>query len=173
MDPFVGEIRLFSGSFAPKNWAFCQGQLLPIQQNVALYSLLGTNYGGDGRSTFGLPNLQVRVPLGSGQNPNGSAYFLGQVGGEATHALTVGEMPAHVHNLAGDNVNANSTSPSGSLPGKGPNRSSALYSAAGAPVPMAAGAIGASGSGVAHNNLQAFLALNYIIALVGIFPQRP
>src|SRR4051794_17420971 len=116
-DPFVAEIRLFAGNFAPTGWALCNGQLLPISQNTALFSLLGTFYGGDGKSTFALPNLQGSSPLGQGQGPGLSEYFLGQTGGVSAVTLLQTEMPFHSHQLQGATDDVNSLSPIGAMPG--------------------------------------------------------
>ncbi|WP_085368202.1 phage tail protein [Leifsonia sp. NCR5] len=178
-DQFVGEIRLVAFAFAPQGWAFCLGQLLPLSQNTALFSLLGTTYGGDGRSTFALPNLQGRTALG--WTPNGprgvlSAYDLGQSGGEPAVSLDQSTIPSHTHNVLA--VNAPGTtgvvSPNASLAipryGRVTERA---YSTGQATVPLAADAFAVAGSSQPHNNLQPYLSLNYIIALQGVFPPRP
>ena len=121
MDPFVAEIRIFPFNFAPKGWAFCQGQLLPISQNTALFSLLGTTYGGDGRSTFALPNFQGAAPLQQGQGPGLSRYDLGETTGSNTVTLLSAEMPSHTHGFNGKNRNANTNSPAGNLLADSPN----------------------------------------------------
>lgn len=170
-NPFVGEIRIFAGNFAPNGWALCNGQLLPISQNTALFSLLGTYYGGDGRSTFALPNFQGSVPLHQGQGPGLSERFVGESGGQANVTLLSSQMPAHAHTLN-----------SASSPGTGtPGPTVALSAVAGgAPVyriptnatTMAAQSVGVAGGSAPHNNLQPFLVLNFIIALQGVFPPR-
>lgn len=168
-EPFLGEIRLASFGVLPRGWAPCNGQLLPIAQNAALFSLLGTTYGGDGRTTFALPNLQGRVPMHVG-----SGVQLGQAGGEAAHALTVAEMPAHNHAALASTDLANSASPAGNVPGAKGRGGRDIYAAAGsAPVALNAGSIPANGGGAAHPNLQPYLPLNFMIALQGIFPSRP
>lgn len=171
--PFVAEIRLFTGNFAPTGWALCNGQLLPISQNTALFSLLGTTYGGDGRSTFGLPNLQGRLPLGAGQGPGLSPRALGESGGAATHSLTLNETPAHSHALQSAAA-PDSTSPSTSALLSRSGDNAPLYRAptAGHTSPMAANAVGPGGGGWPHDNLPPVLALNFIIALQGVFPPR-
>lgn len=173
-DPFIAEIRIFPFNFAPRGWAACNGQLLPIAQNTALFSLVGTTYGGDGRSTFGLPNLAGRLPLAPGQGPGLSPRDLGEAGGSATVTLQASQIPAHSHQLTAS-VSANSASPAG-------NVMATALSATGTPVPvykngsnrvaMAAAAVAPVGAGLPHNNLPPFLALNFCIALQGVFPPR-
>ncbi len=172
-DPFIAEIRIFPFNFAPNGWAQCNGQLIPISQNTALFSLLGVNFGGDGRTTFGLPNLQGRVPLAPGQGPGLSLYDLGEAGGETTVTLLQAMVPAHTHSLQADARLANSSSPS---PQNALARSSPFIykapSGAATPQPLAQGAIGTSGGNQPHNNVQPYLTLNYCIALQGIYPAR-
>lgn len=173
MDPFVGEIRVFAGNFAPRGWASCQGQLLPISQNTALYSLLGTQYGGDGRTTFALPNLQGRVPVNQGQGTGLSNYMMGQVGGEASHTLTTTEMPGHTHSFNADTLNVTTPSPAGALFGQSGGRQGfSYYAPSSSTVTMGGNMVGVGGGNQAHDNQQPFLVLNYIIALIGIFPPR-
>lgn len=173
-DQFVAEIRIFGFNFAPKSWAFCNGQLIPISQNTALFSLLGTTYGGDGKSTFALPNLQGCAPLQEGQGPGLSLYDLGQTGGSQTVTLTTSEMPLHNHGVGAQTVPlggvADPTGATLSRPASGN-----LYFPAGGEslVPMASEAIGPAGGNSAHNNMQPYLTLNFCIALQGIYPQRP
>jgi microcystin-dependent protein len=172
-DQFVGEIRIFAGNFAPTGWAMCNGQLLPISQNTALFSLLGTFYGGDGKSTFALPDLQGSAPLHQGQGPGSSDYYLGQVGGEANVTLITTEIPAHNHQAMAI-ATSGQTAPSssvvwGTLAGRTPPP---LYSSAAPDVTMNPFALGVAGSSFPHNNLQPLLVLNFIIALQGIFPPR-
>ncbi|GAB3575776.1 tail fiber protein [Leifsonia lichenia] len=164
--PFMGEIRLSSFNFAPKNWAFCDGQLLPINQNQALFSLLGTTYGGDGVTTFALPDLRGRAAISSGSG-NGGNYNLGQRGGEYSHALTTQEMPAHTHGASIGGA-ANVVSPAGARlaqPGK------AAFAPA-ADSTMAPIGVTPVGGGQPHENTAPYLTLTYIIALQGIFPSR-
>jgi microcystin-dependent protein len=178
-DPFLGEIILFAGNFAPRNWAFCHGQLLPISQNTALFSILGTQYGGDGRTTFALPDLRGRVPIGTGQGPGLSSYpSNGQKGGAETHTLSEAEMPQHDHpiqlQLFGSSDVAYSQSPAGGVPATSPEADA--FAADTNLTPMAAGAANSTvlnaGASQAHNNMQPYLSLNYIIALYGTFPSR-
>jgi microcystin-dependent protein len=178
--PFVAEIRIFGFNFAPIGWALCNGQLLPISQNTALFSLLGTNFGGDGKSTFGLPNLQGNVPIhaGSGPGPGLTQYFIGEVGGEQTHTLLTTEMPAHSHFLNADKGAASSPSPSnalymaGDFPGN-PGGAVWAYTAQGPNVSLNPQTVGITGSSIPHNNLMPTLTLNFCIAMQGVFPARP
>ena len=159
-EPFLAEIRLMSFNFAPKGWALCNGQVLPINQNQALFSLLGTTYGGDGRVNFALPNLQGRVPL-----HEGSGFSLGQVGGEEAHTITQQEMVAHNHFVSVVNSNA-SVPPTGNYFAA----ANALYQPAPANTNLAPSSITNFGGGQAHANMQPFLAVTFAIALQGIFP---
>lgn len=170
-DPFVGEIRAFPFNFAPKGWAMCNGQLIAIAQNTALFSLLGTTYGGDGRSTFALPNLQGSIPVHAGQAPGLSDYMLGQSGGSATVSLLVSQMPAHTHAVAASASEAGSRSPSGQLFA---NEAGGVmsYAPPGTPVGLASQAVGQAGGGAPHNNMAPTLTLNFCIALQGIYPPR-
>ena len=177
--PFVAEIRIFAGNFAPRGWALCNGQLLAISQNTALFSLLGTNFGGDGRVNFGLPNLQGSAPLGSGQGPGLSPYVVGQSGGAPTETLSTTEMPSHAHTPACFSTSPNPApllSPSGNVWAVAGSRRtpSSLYKATppGVTAAMNGAASGTAGSNTPHNNLQPYLAITFIIALQGIFPAR-
>ena len=177
MDPFVAEIRIFPFNFAPKGWAFCDGQLLPISQNTALFSLLGTVYGGDGKSTFALPDLQGSVPVHPGQGQGLSDYFLGQLGGVESVTLLQSEMPLHAHAVGRALADAgNSITPVNSVwaqaaAGRG---AAALYKD-GSPTGKvnALQSLNVTGGDLPHNNMQPYLTLNYCIALQGVFPQRP
>ena len=163
-NPFMSEIKIISWNFAPKNWAFCNGQLLPINQNQALFSLLGTTYGGNGQTTFGLPDLRGRVPLHVGQG-----IAQGQVGGETAHTLSISEMPAHNHTVSARSDAANSGTVTNNLwadGGKG------LYSQSAPDSAMLPATIGPVGGSQPHNNLSPYLVLNFIICLAGIFPSR-
>lgn len=164
-EPFVGEIAIVAFDFPPVGWALCNGQILSIAQNTALFSLIGTYYGGNGVNTFALPNLQGRVPI-----HQGGGFVIGQAGGEAVHLLTTAEVPAHTHALLGDTANGTSDTPAGLHPARNPAGIPAYGAGAGAS--MAADAIGATGGGTPHNNLPPYLTLNFIIALTGIYPSR-
>lgn len=174
-EPYIGEISLFAGNFAPRGWAFCQGQLLPIAQYTALFSLLGTTFGGNGQTTFALPDLRGRVAVGFGQGPGLPFVNQGEQAGEPTHTLISPEMPAHSHPAQAVGVNAagNSGSPGGNVPAASTARDN-IYSNAAPNVPMAPGSIsiGAAGGSQPHNNMQPYLGLSYIIALEGIYPSR-
>jgi microcystin-dependent protein len=168
MDPFLGEIRPFGFDFAPHGWAQCNGQILSIAQNTALFSLLGTTYGGNGQTTFALPDLRGRTAISSGQGGGLASYSLGQVGGLESVTLNVNEMPAHNHNVNVTNQAGSSPAPAGLYPAK---TNTAAYKA-GPSGTMAADELGNAGSNQPHTNLQPTLAVNYCIALQGIFPSR-
>lgn len=170
MDPFIGEIRMFAGNFAPQGWALCNGQLLSISQNTALFSLLGTMYGGDGRVTFGLPNLQGRIPLHFGQGPGLTYRDEGEMGGTETVTLTTAEMPMHSHSVNGNQGPGDNPSPAGRYWAASSRRDTAY--APSANVAMQAQAIDPAGGSQPHNNMQPYLVVSYIIALTGIFPPR-
>ncbi|QOZ30860.1 phage tail protein [Bradyrhizobium sp. CCBAU 53421] len=173
-DPFVAEIRIFPFNFAPKGWAFCNGQLVPISQNTALFSLLGTTYGGNGTSNFALPNMQGNAPLAPGQGPGLSLYDLGESGGSDTVTLLQSELASHPHNMMAINLEADQAAPT---PTRGIARSvnGAVY-VAGTPTPtlvqMSPDMIGLTGSGLPHNNLMPYLTLSFCIALQGVYPPR-
>ena len=169
-NPFIGEIELVAFNFAPVGWALCNGQLLPISSNTALFSLLGTTYGGDGRSTFALPNLQGRVPLHQGTGPGLTPRVIGESGGEETHILTPAEMPSHNHILISDSGVGTSDNPSNALPAK--NAAGIPQYSAGGSTAMNSGAVASTGGNAAHNTMPPYLTLNYIIAITGIFPSR-
>jgi len=172
MDPFVAEIRIFPFNFAPKGWAFCDGQLLPISQNTALFSLLGTTYGGDGKSTFALPNLQGMTPIQAGQGPGLSQYFLGQEGGEQYVTLIESEMPAHNHTLNAVNILSTTATPTATTVLSKSINGNAYADTAGGLTPMAIQALPIAGGSQPHNNLMPYLTLSYCIALQGVFPPR-
>jgi microcystin-dependent protein len=173
-EPFIAEIRIFAGNFAPRGWAFCNGQLLPISQNTALFSLIGTTYGGDGRTTTALPNLQGRAPMHPGRGPGLTARRLGERGGSTTVTLSEAQMPSHTHQLRASTAAADEegeSNPTNNYTGR-PQVAQALYRASGTTVAMADQALPTAGGGQAHNNLQPLLTLNFIIALVGLYPSR-
>ncbi|MDZ8106683.1 MAG: tail fiber protein [Nostoc sp. DedQUE12a] len=170
-EPFLAEIRMFAGHFAPQGWAFCNGQILPIRQNNALFSLLGTTYGGDGKSTFALPNLQVRIPIHPGQGPGLSNYSLGQSSGQTTVTLLTTEIPSHTHTLQGTGAGADRGDPTQAMFASA--RTEVYGPQIGSSPQMNPNVLGQVGQNQPHNNLQPYLAVNFIIALQGIFPQRP
>ena len=171
-EPFLAEVRIVGFNFAPRGNAFCDGQILPINQNQSLFSLMGTTYGGDGRTSFGLPDLRGRVPVSPGNNNAGSTVNHGQKAGQERHALTVNEMPSHQHRLAASNSSA-----TGSQPGPGNVFANcdvnAYRNASGADlVDMNEDMIQNTGANQSHENMQPWLAVNFIIALQGLFPSR-
>jgi len=173
-NPFLAEIRIFTGNFAPKGWALCDGQLLPISQNTALFSLLGTTYGGDGKSTFALPNLQGCAPMQAGQGPGLSLRDLGETAGEQTVTLLQTEMPSHSHTAQGS-TGSNQTTPVNNAWASGAKLGGGnLYfpSTPASNVQMSPFATEIKGGGQPHNNMPPFLGLTFIIALQGVFPAR-
>lgn len=176
--PYLGQIIMFAGTFAPRGWALCNGQLLSINANTALFSILGTQFGGNGTTTFGLPNLQGRVVVGAGQLPGGGSYVSGSVGGSENVTLSVAQMPTHSHNVnadatvgtQGDPTNANIAEP------KGGNRDGSLNAyttgTPGAPVQLSTNTVAGQGGNQPHPNLQPYQVINYIIAIQGVFPSR-
>jgi len=168
-DPFIAEIKIFAGNFAPRGFAFCNGQLLPIAQNTALFSIVGTTYGGDGRTTFGLPNLQNRLPMHPGNGPGLSQRRLGENGGSDTQTLSASQIPAHSHVAQAASTAPTTNSPAGAYPAVAP-----VFEPgdSGNLVPMSADAMANTGGGGAHNNQQPFLNLNFVLALTGLFPSR-
>ena len=161
--PYLSEIRIFSFGFPPKGWAFCNGQLLPINQNQALFSLLGTTYGGDGRVTFALPNLQGRVPIHTG-----AGFALGERGGETSHTLNQSELPAHTHLVTTGATPSDQTSPSGNY--VAPSARGGFATTPNAV--LLAGSVSSVGGSQPHENLSPYLVLNFVIALQGIFPSQ-
>ncbi|MCW2796406.1 tail fiber protein [Nocardioides sp.] len=173
-DQFIGEVRMFGGNFAPQGWALCNGQLLPITQNTALFSLLGTFYGGNGQTTFALPNLQARFPVHAGNGPGLTPVELGESGGAATATITGQTMPAHRHPPQAVSGPGSTNSPAGAVwaqahQGRAGDQ---IYATAGTTTNMALTALGPTGTGQPHNNMPPFLVVNFIIALQGIYPQR-
>ncbi len=167
-EPFLAEVRIVGFNFAPRGWAFCDGQILPINQNQSLYSLLGTTYGGDGRTSFALPDLRGRTPIHVGQSDGGSDHRLGQKSGEETHTLAANEMPNHDHVIKATNNNGSTPNPGGNVLGAFNN----AYGDVANRVQLAAGTMANVGGGQAHDNMQPYLALNFCIALQGLFPSR-
>lgn len=170
-EPFVGEIRMFAGNFAPRGWAFCDGQLLAVSQNDALFSLLGTIYGGDGRTTFGLPDLRGRIPVHAGTGPGLSVRRLGAKGGEEKVTLTVTQLPSHSHTLQASTQLAPDDVPTGRVLAQARNitpyrENASLF------VDMASASVTSVGGSQSHTNLQPFLCVHFIIALFGIYPSR-
>lgn len=175
-DPFIGEIRMFAGNFAPTGWALCQGQILAIAQNTALFSLLGTTYGGNGQTTFALPDLRGRSPMQQGQGPGLSPRTLGEQGGSETVTLLTNQMPAHTHSHLASGAQGDQVTPEGNFDAVllDPNtqQPQSQYGAA-ANTTMNPTTIGAAGGSQPHSNMSPFLCLNFIIALEGIYPSRP
>lgn len=173
-EPFIAEIRIFAGNFAPRGWALCNGQLMPISQNTALFSLIGTYYGGDGKTTFALPNLQGSAPLQAGQGSGLSMRTIGEGGGEASVTLINSELPGHTHVVQGTTTPGSVPDPANDVWGiAGVARGTSMYSSsAGSGLQMNPQAFSISGSSQPHNNLPPYLVLNFIIALQGIFPAR-
>ena len=170
-DQFVAEIRMFAGNFAPLGWAFCNGQILPIAQNTALFALLGTTYGGDGKSTFALPDLRMRAPLHPGAGPGLTPRWLGESGGAATVSLSASQIPAHTHSMQAIAGLATTTVANGNMLAT-VNAPNPPYHDPTMPAQMGPGVLGANGSGAPHENMQPYLTLSFIIALQGIFPPR-
>ena len=177
-EPFIGEIRPWALNYAPYGWAFCSGQIMPIAQNTALYSILGITFGGDGRTTFGLPNLQGRAPMHYGSGPGLTHRALGELDGAATVTLTSEQMPLHNHNLTAQNVDANSAAASNQFLAKsnqpGPRGPVAYntYASAATLSPMSNTSVQSVGGGQSDENMQPYLTVNMCIALEGVFPSR-
>jgi microcystin-dependent protein len=171
-EPFLGEIRMMGFSFNPRGWALCNGQLMSISQNTALFALLGTTYGGDGISTFALPDLQGRVAIHQGQGTGLPSYTIGERAGETTHTLITTEMPMHNHLVAAANV-ADATSPASAFPGSDTRGTPlTVYNSTTDGTTMSPSMVGIAGGSQPHNNMQPYLTINYCIALEGIFPSR-
>ena len=173
-DPFVAEVRMFPFNFAPKGWAFCDGQILPISQNTALFSLLGTTYGGDGKSIFALPDMQGNAPMHPGQGPGLSLHDLGETGGSETVSLLQSEIPSHSHALMASATNSSKPTPANNSLTKIAANATPYVAPAGAPLTAFADqALAPAGGDQPHNNMQPYLTLSFCIALQGIFPARP
>ena len=171
-DPFVAEIRIFPFNFAPKGWAWCNGQLLPISQNTALFSLLGTTYGGDGKSNFALPDMQGNAPMHPGQGPGLSLHDLGETGGSETVTLLESEIPSHSHGLMAATVSSTKSTPAGNSITRVGTGATPYKAAGSAQVTMAPNAISPAGGDQPHNNMMPYLTFYFNIALQGVFPPR-
>jgi microcystin-dependent protein len=170
-EPYIGEIRIFAGNFAPAGWAFCSGQLMPISQNDTLFTLIGTTYGGDGQSTFGIPDLQGRVPMHQGQGPGiTQTYQIGEMAGVESVTLTTNQIPTHNHAFTASADTANSTIPTANITGK--SGQVTFYALGTAITNMFGTAISQIGGNQPHENMQPFLVLSFIISLFGVFPTQ-
>ncbi|HSE31386.1 MAG TPA: tail fiber protein [Pyrinomonadaceae bacterium] len=170
MAPYVGEIRMFGGNFAPNGWMFCEGQTLPISENEVLFQLIGTTYGGDGQETFNLPNLASRVPIHMGTGPDGTTYQLGEMAGTEQETLTVQQLPSHTHPMLGSTDPAGQQSPAANVVAKSTQVD--LFINAQPQDPMSNQAISPAGGSQPHENTQPFLCINFIISLFGVFPSQ-
>ena len=168
--PYIGEIRMFAGSFAPAGWAFCDGQLMPISENDALFVVLGTTYGGDGQETFALPNLQSRIPIHAGTGPGGITRIIGETGGTESVTLTTQTIPVHNHPLLASTATGTQNSPAGEVLASG--SSVLIYRPQAPSQPMAAQTISPTGGSQPHDNMVPYLCLSFIISLFGLFPQQ-
>ena len=171
-EPFIAEIRMCAFEFAPRGWAACSGQVISINQNQALFSLLGTTYGGNGTTTFALPDLRGRTPVHHGQGPGLPSVNLGERGGAEAVALTQSQMPAHGHAVRASSDLAAAVSPAGAVTGAKPRGGADIYAPAGSLTPLAAGTVGNVGGSQPHPNTQPSLVVNFVIAMTGIFPSR-
>jgi microcystin-dependent protein len=169
-DPFLAEIRIFPFNFAPIGWAFCNGQILSLSQNTALFSLLGTTYGGNGTYNFALPNMQGNAPMHPGQGPGLSLHDLGETGGSSTVSLIESQIPAHTHGVLASTINSQTISPIGTATGRG--NPTPIYTGTFSGVNMASNALSVSGGSQPHNNMMPYLTLNFSIAMQGVFPPR-
>ncbi len=175
--PYLGEVRMFGGNYAPRNWAMCNGQILPIQQNSALFSLLGTTYGGNGVSTFQLPNLQSRIAIGQGNGPSLTPRVIGEIGGEEQVSINVQTMPQHNHMFLASTATSTATKIANNVVlGQAPSNGGLYAQNTGTPPPtvgiMAAQTLGNAGQSVSHNNIMPYQCVTFMIALSGIFPSR-
>jgi microcystin-dependent protein len=171
-NPFIGEIRMFGGNFAPSGWSFCNGALVGISQNAALYNLIGTTYGGDGQNTFGLPDLQGRVPVHQGQGAGLSNYGLGQVGGAETVTLSLQQLPSHTHPAMGNPTGAGVANPSNNTWGNSSISNNSFGAGTAATATMNTAALSMNSGGQAHDNMLPFLAISFIISLYGAYPSQ-
>lgn len=171
-EPFVGEIRMFGGNFAPAGWMFCQGQLLPISENETLFNLIGTTYGGDGQSTFALPNLQSRVPIHAGTGPGGITYQLGEAGGVETVTLSTQQIPSHTHPFLCSTSPAGSKTPVNQVPALTQAATITTYGTDAPLLQLNAQAVSSVGGSQPHDNLQPYLCISFIISLFGVFPHQ-
>jgi len=169
-EPFVGEIRMFAGTFAPRGWAFCDGQLLAVSENDALFSLLGTTYGGDGRNTFGLPDMRGRLSVHAGSGPGLTTRRLGAKGGAEHVTLTTNQLPSHNHDYYGSSITGNTSTPNDKVVAS--RVGNASYTESTATTTMAPNSVSSVGESRSHTNVMPFLCVNYIIALFGIFPSK-
>ena len=168
--PYVGEIRMFAGNFAPNGWMFCEGQTLPIAENEVLFQLIGTTYGGDGQETFNLPNLASRVPIHMGTGPDGTTYQIGEMAGTEQETLTTQQIPQHSHPLLASSAPGTEVGPAGNLTAQPATKR--IYVAPTGPAAMNAAAVQPDGGSQPHENTQPFLCINFIISLFGVFPSQ-
>lgn len=171
-EPFVGEIRMFAGNFAPRGWAFCDGQLLAVSQNDALFSLLGTIYGGDGRTTFGLPDMRGRIPIHAGDGPGLSPRRLGSKGGTEAETVTPNQLPSHTHPLQASSDLATDATPGGNVSARTNPANIDIYTELGPQAALSPQSVASVGGSQPHSNLMPFLCVHFIIALFGIYPSR-
>src|SRR5687767_14414789 len=171
-NPFIGEIRMFGGSFAPAGWAFCNGQLLPISENDALFALIGTIYGGDGQETFALPNLQSRIPIHAGTGPDGNTYVLGEMAGVEEVTLTVNQIPVHNHLFLGSSSLASGNAPGNNVPAATTGATIFPYGTDQPLTNLSPQSISPVGGSQPHTNFQPYLCISFIISLFGIFPNQ-
>jgi microcystin-dependent protein len=169
-EPFIGEIRMFAGNFAPNGWMFCEGQTMPISENDALFTLIGTTYGGDGQETFNLPNLASRVPIHAGTGPDGTTYQLGEMAGTEQETLTVQQIPNHTHVMTVSTAAGGTNTPAGGVLAASP--SVQIYIVDSPDSSLNPAAVTPVGGSQPHENTQPFLCINFIISLFGVFPQQ-
>jgi microcystin-dependent protein len=170
--PYIGEIRMFAGNFAPNGWMFCEGQTLPISENDALFTLIGTTYGGDGQETFNLPNLASRIPMHMGTGPDGTTYQIGEMAGTEQETLTVQQIPNHTHPLMGTGTQATANAPTNNVLAASTGATIFPYGTDEPTTTLNASTVGPAGGSQPHENTQPFLVINFIISLFGIFPTQ-